>query len=95
MAQNTHIRDRLSEILGTTQSEREWWDKRKATIQSDFMKELDIEKEKSPSESSFAGSLKGAARTPVAAGSDDDAVLVEAGGPADKSNKAKKKKGKQ
>ncbi|KAF2679324.1 hypothetical protein K458DRAFT_314583 [Lentithecium fluviatile CBS 122367] len=90
MAQNNHIRERLSEILSTAQSEKEWWEKRKATIQSDFMKELDDEKAvKSPAESSYGGSVKG-----VKSMSDDDAVLVEAGGPAEKAAKAKKKKGK-
>jgi translocation protein SEC66 len=78
MAQNTQIRERLGEILSTTQTEKEWWEKRKAAIQSDFMKELDDEKKSVTSE----------------VGSYDDAVLVEGGGPADKSGKAKKKKGK-
>jgi translocation protein SEC66 len=91
MTQNNQIRERLSEILSTSQAEREWWEKRKATIQSDFMKELDDEKVvKSPAESSYGGSVKGAR-----IGSDDDAVIVEGGGPAEKAAKAKKKKGKQ
>lgn len=89
MAQNEHIRERLSEILSTTQSEKEWWEKRKAEIQSDFLKELDEEKVKSPTESSISGSVKGGK-----AGSDDDAVMVESGGPAEKAGKGKKKKGK-
>lgn len=90
MAQNSQIRERLSEILSTSQSEKEWWEKRKATIQSDFMKELDDEKVvKSPAESSFGGSVRGG--KPV---SDDDAVIVEGGGPAEKAAKTKKKKGK-
>lgn len=53
------------------------------------MKELDGEKEKSPTESAFGGSVKG-----VKSGSDDDAVIVEGGGPAEKAAKGKKKKGK-
>lgn len=61
MAQNTHIRDRLTEIMSKTTEEQEWWAKRKADIQSAFMKELDEEKVKS---------------------SEDEAVLVEGGGPA-------------
>lgn len=89
MAQNSHIRERLTEILATSQSEKEWWEKRKATIQSDFMKELDDEKVKSPTESSVSGSVKGSK-----VGSDDDAVIVESGGPAEKTSKGKKKKGK-
>jgi translocation protein SEC66 len=93
MAQNNQIRERLSEILSTSQSEKEWWEKRKATIQADFMKELDDEKMvKSPTaESSLGGSARGGKP-----GSDDDAVIVEGGGPAEKAAKAKKKKkGKQ
>ncbi|KAF1839970.1 translocation protein-like protein sec66, partial [Cucurbitaria berberidis CBS 394.84] len=61
MAQNTHIRERHGEIMSKASAEKEWWQKRKADIQTDFMKELDEEKIKS---------------------SEDDAVLVEAGGPA-------------
>jgi translocation protein SEC66 len=91
MTQNNQIRERLSEILSTSQAEKEWWEKRKATIQSDFMKELDDEKVvKSPAESSYGGSAKGAR-----IGSDDDAVIVEGGGTAENAAKAKKKKGKQ
>lgn len=58
MAQNTHIRERLGEIMSKNDTEKEWWENRKATIQTDFMRELDEEK------------------------SSDDAVLVDAGGPA-------------
>ena len=82
MAQNTQIRDRLGDILSTAEAEKKWWEKRKALIQSDFMKELDEEHKPAASD---AGTARG---------SDDDAVLVEAGGPADKTAKAKKK-GKQ
>lgn len=93
MAQNTHIRDRLTEILATADSEKEWWEKRRATIQSDFMKELDEEKVKSPTttEGSVTGSVTGSVAGSV---NGDDAVLVEGGGPADKTTKSKKKKGK-
>ncbi|KAH9879160.1 hypothetical protein J1614_002597 [Plenodomus biglobosus] len=70
MAQNTHIRDRLTEIMSKTTEEQEWWAKRKADIQSAFMKELDEEKVKS---------------------SEDEAVLVEGGGPAGSVGKGAKK----
>ena len=70
MAQNTHIRDRLGEIMSKTLEEKKWWEKRKADIQSDFMRELDEEKVKS---------------------SEDDAVLVEGGGPAGSVGKGGKK----
>lgn len=70
MAQNTHIRERLGEILSKAPEEKEWWEKRKTNIQTDFMKELDEEKVKS---------------------SEEDAVLVEAGGPAGSVGKGGKK----
>jgi translocation protein SEC66 len=85
MAQNTHIRERLDEILSTSRSEKEWWEKHRAEVREGFMKELDAEEQKSPTSESASTGVKG---------SDDDAVLVEGGGPADKSGKAKKKKGK-
>ncbi|KAH7076857.1 translocation protein-like protein sec66 [Paraphoma chrysanthemicola] len=70
MAQNTHIRERLGEIMAKSEEEKKWWESRKAMIQSDFMKELDEEKTKS---------------------SEDDAVLVDAGGPAGSVGKGAKK----
>jgi len=84
IATNQLIRTRMSELQAQRDSERQWWDNKKKTIEADFMKELD----ETPAE---PGS-KLPART-----SDDDAVLVEGGGPADKSaaaGGAKKKKGK-
>lgn len=92
MAQNTNLREQLSEILSTAQSEREWWDQRRATLQDELLKELDEEKkpeEKKPEEKKVPITDASAPK-----GSDDEAVLVESGGPADKSVKAKKKKGK-
>jgi translocation protein SEC66 len=47
MAQNNHIRERLAEITAKAPAEKEWWEKRRAVIQSEFMKELDEEKAKS------------------------------------------------
>ena len=70
MAQNTHIRERLGEIMSKSETEKKWCESRKAMIQSDFMKELDDEKTKN---------------------SEDDAVLVDAGGPAGSVGKGGKK----
>ena len=67
MAQNFVIRNRMEEMQAEVESEKEWWEKRRASIQSDFMKELD--KEAAP------------ANGKVTKTSDDEAVLVEAGGP--------------
>ncbi|KAI9687216.1 MAG: translocation protein S66 [Bathelium mastoideum] len=88
MANNQIMRKRLDEIQSQVSAEKEWWEKRKATIQSDFMKELDddakVKDEKDKSERKS---------------SDDDAVLVESGGPASApgggQGKAGKKKGKK
>ncbi|KAF1975221.1 translocation protein-like protein sec66 [Bimuria novae-zelandiae CBS 107.79] len=93
LAQNAMLRDRVNEILSTAESEHEWWDKRKSKIQADFMKELDEEKVKSATEGSVAGSVAGSVKGAKTV-SDDDAVLVEGGGPAEKAGKGKKKKGK-
>jgi translocation protein SEC66 len=85
MAQNTQIRERLNEILSTAPREKEWWEKRRAAIQAELMGE--VEQEKAAPVSNAPSTVKG---------SDDEAVLVEAGGPADQSGaKSKtKKKGK-
>lgn len=88
MAQNTHIRERLAEILSKGPEESAWWNARRSAIQGDFMKELDEEKLRSR-EGSVAGT-----GTPAAsiAGSvaGDDAVMVDS-----PSHSGKKKKGKK
>jgi translocation protein SEC66 len=86
MAQNNHIRERLGEIMSKAPAERQWWDQRKTTIQSEFMKELDEEKVKSSMADgsvtgSVAGSVAGSAKG-ARPGSDDDAVMVESPGRA-------------
>jgi translocation protein SEC66 len=52
MAMNAKIRDRVDEILAQTESEKQWWEKRRGQISSDFMKELDDSEKssKAPSE---------------------------------------------
>lgn len=70
IAANTMFRTRLNEIQAQTESEKAWWEKRRASIQSEFMKELDT-----PSASTLAKTLS-------KTGSDEDSVLVESGGPA-------------
>lgn len=74
MAQNTHIRERLGEITSKSAEEKEWWEKRKAGIQSDFMKELDEEKLKSSEDDAVlveggrpAGSVGKGGKKPVKA----------------------------
>ncbi|RDL36666.1 Uncharacterized protein BP5553_06018 [Venustampulla echinocandica] len=42
IAAGTMFQNRLKEIQAQTDVEKEWWEKRRASIQSEFMKELDI-----------------------------------------------------
>lgn len=79
------VRNRIDEVQAQVKVEREWWEKRRATIESDFMKELD-------------GVPAGAkATTPgEKVPSDEDAVIVEGGGPAVAGKgSTRKKKGKK
>lgn len=51
IAANGLFQDRLNEIESKVESETEWWEKRRAAISSDFMKELDEESgKKAPSD---------------------------------------------
>ena len=80
IAANTQFRKRLDEIEAQAATEKKWWGKKRAAIQSEFMKELD------GATTTLAKSLTSKA------GSDEDAVLVEGGGPAAGSRKKKGKK---
>jgi translocation protein SEC66 len=64
IAANTTLRERLDEVHAQTDSEKQWWEKRRGQIQTEFMKELD-EPEKS------------ATTSPTTAQSEEDAVLVD------------------
>lgn len=83
MANNALIRKRVNDIQSQIKAERDWWDKRRAKIQSDFMKELD-----EPKTAPASGGK----------GSDEDGVLVEGGGPdvqvSGQQGSVKKRKGK-
>lgn len=80
MANNQLAKQRMAEIQAQLLHEKEWWDKRKSNIQSTFMKELDEDEEKAKGADSRKASV---VSNPAAqkSNSDDDAVLVEAGGP--------------
>lgn len=43
MAANNLFRARLDEIQAQTETEKVWWEKRRASIQTEFMKELDTQ----------------------------------------------------
>lgn len=61
MAANAAIRTQLDELLAQADSEKEWWEKRRGQIQSDFMKELDGSEQSSSAKTA----------------SEEDAVLVD------------------
>ncbi|CZS94599.1 hypothetical protein WAI453_013321 [Rhynchosporium graminicola] len=71
IATNTIFRNRLNEIQAQTESEKQWWEKRRASVQTEFMKELE-------SPTSTAAKTTTTSKT----GSDEDAILVEGGRPA-------------
>ena len=102
MVNNEQIRQKLADIQAQGKSDREWWEKKRATIQSDFMKELDDDTVPAPTPASSSGPTPGgeksASNPAERVGSDEDAVLVEGGGPATSGSAkgpAKKRKGKK
>lgn len=75
MAANMMFRQKLDDIQAQTEAEVEWWTKRRASIQDEFMKELETG---TPAKTSKPGS-------------DEDAVIVEAEGTATTGSIRKKK----
>jgi len=72
MVNNYILREKVVETQAKGRADREWWDKERASIQSNFMKELDENT-----------GTDGARVVKLGRGSsDEDAVLVESGGPA-------------
>lgn len=84
IAANTIFRKRLDEIQSQTASEKAWWDKRRASIQDQFMAELD-----EPATASTKTNISKANSV-----SSDEPIMVEAGEPAVTDKGSKKKKGK-
>ncbi|KAH0565725.1 hypothetical protein GP486_000889 [Trichoglossum hirsutum] len=98
MASNAIIRKRVDDIQAQAKAETDWWEKKRSTIQSEFMKELYEGSEDPAASSSTPQKSTTAASTSTAqGGSDEDTVFVEGGGPAAQGAKAsaKKKKGKK
>ena len=102
MVHNQSLREKVAEIQAEGKSDREWWEHKRATIQSNFMKELDEDTVSGPTSGSTLNStpsgLKSASTPAEKAGSDEDTVLVEGGGPATSGSakgNTKKKKGKK
>ncbi|GIK07458.1 translocation protein S66 [Aspergillus viridinutans] len=110
MLNNALFRERLQSYQSKLAEEREWWDKKKASIQEGFMKELDAESSVSTKPDQATSTTTTTSSTPgtktpessaapsTAAESDDEAVLVEAAdttaGGSSSASK-KKKKGKK
>ncbi|KAL1837434.1 hypothetical protein VTJ49DRAFT_3786 [Mycothermus thermophilus] len=96
IAANKVLRDRLQEIEKHAEADKEWWEKRRATMQSDLMKEID--EEAASEKGSQSHQSQTGAPTNKTAGSEEDAVLVDAdtpSAPATPSGTSKKKKGKK
>ncbi len=87
MVNNVTIRERVAELQAKAKADSESWAKERESISSKFMQELDKE---GPVESSKPASTG-------ASNSDEEAVLVDAGGPgaASKGGTVKKRKGKK
>jgi translocation protein SEC66 len=102
MVNNELIRQKLAEIQAEGKADRDWWERKRATTQSEFMKELDQNTIPGPTSGSNPGptpnTVKSANPQAEKVGSDEDAVLVEGGGPASSGSAkggAKKRKGKK
>ncbi|ROT36779.1 hypothetical protein SODALDRAFT_281316 [Sodiomyces alkalinus F11] len=80
IAANTTLREKLDNIQEQTEAEKAWWEKRRAAIQADFMRELDEGDSKD-------GKSVSASTAPSSVDGEPDAVVVGAAG--------KKKKGKK
>lgn len=82
MASNAVIRKRVEELQAQAKVDREWWDRKRATTQAEFMKELEQGREKSGEK---AGEKSSSVSWPINSGgekgSDEDTVLVEGGEP--------------
>jgi translocation protein SEC66 len=81
IAANTVLRKRLDEIQAQTESEKQWWEKRRAQIQKEFMNELNEGE-------------KPASKAPSAV-SEDEPVLVDQNTPSATPSGGKKKKAKK
>jgi len=61
MTANATMRSSIEEILAQAESEKQWWEKRRGQIQSEFMKELDGSEQSSSAKTA----------------SEEDAVMVD------------------
>lgn len=89
--QNILIKAKTAELHSQLEQQKSWWETKKAGIQSDFMKELESGSEESQPAIQKANKPKVEERK----SSEEDAVLVEAGGPSAGAGSGGKKKGKK
>lgn len=92
MVNNVTLRERVAELQAKGRTDRAWWDEERKSISTKFLQELDEEVPAGGSKPASTG----------AGNSDEEAVLVEAGGPAaggstagSKGGTVKKRKGKK
>ncbi|KAE9381719.1 pre protein translocase subunit Sec66 [Stipitochalara longipes BDJ] len=83
IAANTVFRKRLDEIQAQTESEKQWWEKRRDSIKNEFLKEIESEALSTPAKTQTSK-----------VSSDDDAILVDSPVANDKGS-IRKKKGKK
>jgi len=83
IAANTVFRKRLDEIQAQTESEKEWWEKRRDSIKNEFLKEIESEALSTPAKTQASKFS-----------SDDDAILVDSP-VANEKGSIRKKKGKK
>lgn len=86
MVHNAQLREKLAEIQARGKIQKERWDKERENTRVQFLKEL--ENDSANAETAKTGGEK--------TGSDEDAVLVDGGGPGTPGGKGvKKRKGKK
>ncbi|KAK3625641.1 Translocation protein S66 [Elasticomyces elasticus] len=103
MNQNLLIKQRLAEIQETLQAEKAWWEKKRAGVQAEFLKENGVTASEAAKEDEIAKDGEAVedkpAEAPVPAkkngSSDEDTVIVEAGGPSAQTQGAGGGKGKK
>jgi translocation protein SEC66 len=66
IAANKALRDKLDDIEAQTERDKQWWEKRRASIKDNFMKELEEE----------------SGKTQTKAGIEDEPVLVDTDTPS-------------
>ncbi|KAK5696779.1 Translocation protein S66 [Elasticomyces elasticus] len=103
MNQNLLIKQRLAEIQETLQTEKAWWEKKRAGVQTEFLKENGVTVSEAANEDETAKDGEAVEGKPVEApvpakkngSSDEDTVIVEAGGPSAQAQGAGGGKGKK